>query len=92
MSAGTGGAPADVDAAERLAARMSTLGGPAELLGLLDDYRQLVGLLVRAADPATPVRPAHGVVQDVRTWWSRRQLLRMALDLPEREGRLFLGR
>ena len=83
---------AATDPQGRLDALVSALGGPEELLGLLADYRQIVGLMARASDPDTPTRPAHSVVVDARTWWSRSQLMRMALDLPEREGRLFLGR
>jgi hypothetical protein len=83
---------AAADPQGRLDALVSAIGGPEELLNLLADYRQITGQLARACNPGTPPRPAHSVVVDARTWWSRRQLMRMALDLPEREGRLFLGR
>lgn len=83
---------AATDPQGRLDALVSATGGPDELLGLLADYRQIVGMIARACEPGTPPRPAHVVVVDARTWWSRRQLMRVALDLPEREGRLFLGR
>jgi len=83
---------AATDPQGRLDALVSATGGPEELMALIADYRQIVAALARACDTGTPPRPAHSVVGDARTWWSRRQLMRMSLDLPEREGRLFLGR
>lgn len=73
------------DPAGRLQALVSAIGGPEELLGLLDDYRKVVGGLAAARDACT-------VLPDVRCWFSRKQLYRMAVDLPEEKGRALLGR
>lgn len=69
----------------RLDALVSAVGGPEELLGLLDDYRKIVGSLATARDART-------VLPDVRCWFGRKQLYRMAVDLPEEKGRALLGR
>jgi hypothetical protein len=73
------------DPAGRLQALVSALGGPEELLGLLDDYRKVVGVLAAARDART-------VLPDVRCLFSRKSLYRMAVDLPEEKGRALLGR
>jgi hypothetical protein len=70
------------DSVDRL---VTALGGPEELLALIEDYRRIVGALARAQDART-------VLPDVRCFFGRRQLMRIALDLPESEGRAFLGR
>lgn len=51
------------------------LGGPEELLALLADYRRIVGALAVAKD-------ARSVLPDVRCWFSKKQLLRLSMDLP----------
>lgn len=73
------------DPAGRLQALVNAIGGPEELLGLLDDYRRIVGAIVTAQD-------VRSVLPDVRCWYSRKQLYRMVVDLPEEKGRALLGR
>lgn len=52
---------------------------------LLPLYREVVGRIATAQD-------ARVVLQNMRCWWSRENMLRIAMDLPEREGRAFIGR
>lgn len=52
---------------------------------LLPLYRELVGRVVTAQD-------ARASLQDMRCWWDKEKKLRIAMDLPDREGRAFLGR
>lgn len=60
-----------------------------EMATLLKDYREIVSAFVRASEHG---RPAHSVLKDLHCWWPRSRLLRVAVDLPEKEGRAFLGR
>lgn len=64
---------------------VDTQGGPSEVLGLINDLRQLVGSI------ATDDPPAKSLIL-ARTWWSRKQLYRVALFLDEQKGRAFIGR
>lgn len=75
---------AATDPQGRLDAIVSAAGGVEELIGLLDDYRKIVGALAMAQD-------ARSVLPDVRCWYSKKQLYRLALDLPEEKGRALLG-
>lgn len=68
-----------------LEALVGAIGGPSEMLELLADYRLIVGALAEAKDART-------VLPDMRCWWSRKRLLRMAMDLPDDKGRALLGR
>ena len=56
-----------------------------EAKAMLPLYREVVGRLVTAAD-------ARVSLQDMRCWWDKEKKLRIAMDLPDREGRAFLGR
>lgn len=56
-----------------------------EAKALLPLYREVVGRIVTAAD-------ARASLQDMRCWWDKEKKLRIAMDLPDREGRAFLGR
>lgn len=62
----------DAATLERL---VDDLSGPEELLALLADYRRIVGALVVAKD-------ARSVLPDVCCWFSKKQLLRLSMDLP----------
>lgn len=66
---------ASSEAQQKLDALVTTLGGPEQLLGLLDDYRQVTTALATSQD-------ANGVLPQMRCWWSRHQKTRMAADLP----------
>lgn len=61
------------------------LGELQEARALLPLYRELVGHIAVAQD-------ARSTLQDMRCWWGKEKKLRIAMDLPEREGRAFLGR
>lgn len=74
-----------IDCHQRIHDFIRDVGGPEEALALLDDYRRLVGTLATARDART-------VLPDMRCWASRRQLYRMAMDLPDAQGRAFLAR
>lgn len=52
---------------------------------LLPLYRQLVGRISTADD-------ARVALSDMRVWWGSENKLRIAADLPEHEGRAFIGR
>lgn len=52
---------------------------------LLTGYRTLVGKIVMTSD-------ANEALQNMRCWWSEENKLRIAADMPEHEGRAFLGR
>lgn len=56
-----------------------------EAKALLPLYREVVGRIVTAAD-------ARVSLQDMRCWWDKEKKLRIAMDLPDREGRAFIGR
>ncbi len=71
-------------AEESLHSLIHSLGGAEELLALLDDYRKIVGGLATASDART-------VMPNVRCWFSRKQMLRIAMDLPEVKSAAFLG-
>ena len=66
----------------KLAAWLMELQGAKSMLPL---YREVVGRIVTAADPRASL-------QDMRCWWDKEKKLRIAMDLPDREGRAFLGR
>lgn len=57
-------------------------GGQSELLPL---YREVVGRVAIAEDART-------VLPDMRCWWGKENILRIAMDLPDKEGRAFIGR
>lgn len=67
---------------EQLAAWLVELQEAKVLLPL---YRQLVGAIAVAPDART-------ALQSMRCWWGKENKLRIAMDLPEHEGRAFLGR
>lgn len=73
-----------IPAEESLHSLIHTLGGPEELLALLDDYRKIVGGLATASD-------ARMVMPNVRCWFSKKQLLRIAMHLPDEKSAAFLG-
>ncbi|PTU71459.1 hypothetical protein [Chromobacterium haemolyticum] len=52
---------------------------------LLPLYREVVGSIVIAPDAGI-------ALENMRCWWDREKMLRIAMDLPEREGRAFIGR
>lgn len=52
---------------------------------LLPLYREVVGRIAMAQDART-------VLPNMRCWWSRENILRIAMDLPDKEGRAFIGR
>lgn len=62
---------------------------PDEVNDLLADYRDIVKAFVGAAERN---RSAHSLLLDLRCFWPRKRLLRVAVDLPEDKGRSFLGR
>lgn len=62
---------------------VSELGGPEELLGLLADYRQITTAFVSAKDPSS-------ALPQMRCWWTKKQKIRMAADLPEQARGAFL--
>ncbi|MFA7238703.1 MAG: hypothetical protein WC091_01215 [Sulfuricellaceae bacterium] len=75
----------EIDYMQQINDFVCEVGGAEEALALLADYRRLVGNLATARDART-------VLPDMRCWASRRQLCRMAMDLPDVQGRAFLGR
>lgn len=52
---------------------------------LLPLYREVVGRIAIAPDAGI-------ALENMRCWWDRENMLRIAMDLPEREGRAFIGR
>ncbi len=52
---------------------------------LLPLYREMTGRVSLAKD-------ARIAMQDMRCFWGNEKKLRIAMDLPEKEGRAFLGR
>ncbi|TAM33481.1 MAG: hypothetical protein EPN61_18405 [Burkholderiaceae bacterium] len=66
-----------------LDALVASMGGPGEVLGLLQDYRQLVAALATERNPAM-------VLPNMRCFWTRKQKTRLAVDLPAHARAPFL--